>query len=576
MVGMRGFTFGMAAALMSLPVALSLWISPAEAASHQPNAYTTTNVNQRAGPGTEYPVIVTVPARSYVTIHGCFTNYAWCDVSSQSARGWMAATYLQAYHSGRYMPVAEFVPLARLPAVAFDINVYWPRYYRDRPFFSQMTRWTTPRRPAVTPATFYRPLSRYGSWVWLGGQHVWVPDRVDRRWRPYTEGRWVNTRSYGWTWVSDEPFGWATYHYGRWGFSKRVGWFWVPGTRWAPAWVAWRGSDDYLAWAPLPPERDPSFSIGISIGTVPDYYWQAVPSSAFLSVNLSNQIIRDDQRYRPILRDTRPLGNVTIVNNVVVNNVVNIQYVEQKTQETVVVHEVSATSNPDQSGAVDEGGTLQVLTAASVEPTEPTVSEAPPEVKTIEEVAAESQTAEQAGDEPATEDLVVAPPPAPEPGAEAETTAPASDGEPSAATEPVEPELPAPLDEPALPPELPAPDAGTPAAPPELPVPAAEMPPPPTELPAPPPELPAPPAELPPPPAETPAAPPELPAPPPELPAPPPEMPAPPTELPPPPAEPPAPPPEMPAPPPEMPAPPAGCPEGMILLDDGSCSAPAQ
>ena len=57
-------------------------------------------------------------------------------------------------------------------------------------------------------------------------------------------------------WVSNEPFGWATYHYGRWGFSNRVGWFWVPGNRWAPAWVAWRSSNDYLAWAPLPPTPD--------------------------------------------------------------------------------------------------------------------------------------------------------------------------------------------------------------------------------------------------------------------------------------------------------------------------------
>ena len=110
----------------------------------------------------------------------------------------------------------------------------------------------------------------------------------------------------------------------------------MPGTQWAPAWVAWRGSDDYLAWAPLPPGRGSSIDIGISIGDVPDYYWQGVPNSAFLSANLSDRIVRDDRRY---LRDTRPLGNVTVVNNTVVNNVVNVQYVEQKTEEKVVVHE---------------------------------------------------------------------------------------------------------------------------------------------------------------------------------------------------------------------------------------------
>ena len=100
--------------------------------------------------------------------------------------------------------------------------------------------------------------------MWYHNRYVWIPEDVDARWRPYTEGRWVYSRRHGWTWVSSEPFGWATYHYGRWGFSNRIGWFWVPGTRWAPAWVSWRQSDDYLAWAPLPPtyDRGPRISIG--------------------------------------------------------------------------------------------------------------------------------------------------------------------------------------------------------------------------------------------------------------------------------------------------------------------------
>src|SRR2546423_9736807 len=28
----------------------------------------------------------------------------------------------------------------------------------------------------------------------------------------------------------------------------------VPGDEWAPAWVSWRSSKDYVGWAPLPPE----------------------------------------------------------------------------------------------------------------------------------------------------------------------------------------------------------------------------------------------------------------------------------------------------------------------------------
>src|SRR5204862_3154686 len=71
----------------------------------------------------------------------------------------------------------------------------------------------------------------------------------------------------GWTWASYEPYGWATYHYGRWVLDPYYGWVWVPGTVWAPAWVAWRESPDYIGWAPLGPEVGWSVSVGLSFGS---------------------------------------------------------------------------------------------------------------------------------------------------------------------------------------------------------------------------------------------------------------------------------------------------------------------
>ena len=103
---------------------------------------------------------------------------------------------------------------------------------------------------------FYQALDPHGEWL----EHarfglVWVPyANEDRDWRPYARGQWVYTEEHGWYWESDEEWGWATYHYGRWYLDQQYGWIWVPGTEWAPAWVAWRQSDDYVGWAPLPPE----------------------------------------------------------------------------------------------------------------------------------------------------------------------------------------------------------------------------------------------------------------------------------------------------------------------------------
>ena len=127
---------------------------------------------------------------------------------------------------------------------------------------------------------FFAELSRFGEWFETRDYgFVWQPAalREDPAWRPYTRGRWVNSDQ-GWTWLSDEPFGWAVYHYGRWVLLAQHGWVWVPGDDWAPAWVSWRQNDDYLGWAPLPPETlydevydyDPGIDLAYDVS--PDYY----------------------------------------------------------------------------------------------------------------------------------------------------------------------------------------------------------------------------------------------------------------------------------------------------------------
>jgi hypothetical protein len=109
---------------------------------------------------------------------------------------------------------------------------------------------------SVEVQVFYRELDNHGRWFSHPQYgYVWSPD-VDPDWRPYTRGQWVHTDEHGWYWESEEPFGWAVFHYGRWFLDEQSGWVWVPGTEWAPAWVAWRHSDQQVGWAPLPPEAE--------------------------------------------------------------------------------------------------------------------------------------------------------------------------------------------------------------------------------------------------------------------------------------------------------------------------------
>ena len=208
---------------------------------------------------------------------------------------------------------------------------------------------------SITFAVFYDRLADHGDWIDFDGDYVFVPVVSDPDWRPYREGHWIYARGYGWTWVSDEPFGWATYHYGRWGFDEEIGWYWIPGTSWAPAWVSWRRSGDHVAWAPLPPHRggDDDISIEVSVGSIPDYYWVAVPTRSFLEVNLTVVIINDDRERRRIVHDSEFVGSVNIENNIVVNNVIDVNFVEKNTGKKVKEVAVKETNDPAAAKASD-------------------------------------------------------------------------------------------------------------------------------------------------------------------------------------------------------------------------------
>jgi hypothetical protein len=139
----------------------------------------------------------------------------------------------------------------------------------------------------------WRPHPRFGE--------VWVPGAVSPDWRPYQYGHWVYTDEWGWYWVSDDveaDWGWVVYHYGRWAFERGFGWFWVPGDDWAPAWVDWRYGDEYVGWAPMPPD-----------GLVETYevdptYWVFVPSRFITAPRLRTYIVPPYRR-TVILRETR-------------------------------------------------------------------------------------------------------------------------------------------------------------------------------------------------------------------------------------------------------------------------------
>lgn len=217
-----------------------------------------------------------------------------------------------------------------------------------------------PEREGIeTYEAFREPLSSDGDWFTapeLG--YVWRPRvAANPDWRPYTRGQWVSTDR-GWTWVSEEPFGWATYHYGRWTILRGVGWVWVPGIEWAPAWVSWRSGDEYVGWAPLPPETD--FDERGAVRDEPSLPYAFVTYERFCEPAVVNNIVSVQQNVT-IINKTKNITKIVRNRNtkIVINQGPKVSEVASKTKRSIEPLKVEPKSESGRRALV-EGKVLRV------------------------------------------------------------------------------------------------------------------------------------------------------------------------------------------------------------------------
>jgi hypothetical protein len=279
---------------------------------------------------------------------------------------------------------------------------------------------------------FFDQLEPHGVWVRHARyNYVFCPTGVDASWRPYTHGRWLYVEDRGWYFASDEPFAWATYHYGRWFADRNLGWCWVPGTKWAPAWVSWRRSDAVVGWAPLPPEGEGyAVSVEVSRRELPEAYWVFVPTERFVEPDLSVNIVIGRQQ-PDYYTQTEFLGPVVIEGDVVINNVIDVTYIEQTINQKVIVYQPQAVADPAaQTVDVD----AKAIAIFDQDVAEPTAEAAPPEP--VEEAEAAATIETEGGTAGTTADLpdeAGATTEAPAPDADAQPTQPAANPETPAA-----------------------------------------------------------------------------------------------------------------------------------------------
>jgi uncharacterized protein YraI len=125
------------------------------AAAMAQNAMTTASADLYAGPDNAYPVVAQLDPNTPVQVMGCLDDWSWCDVASQDTRGWMYSPDITYQYQGGYVPLYSYAPSLGIAVVPFSVDVYWGRYYHDRPWYSRREEWAhrtvNHRRPPGPP-----------------------------------------------------------------------------------------------------------------------------------------------------------------------------------------------------------------------------------------------------------------------------------------------------------------------------------------------------------------------------------------------------------------------------------------
>ncbi|HZH06206.1 MAG TPA: SH3 domain-containing protein [Lautropia sp.] len=120
-------------------------------------AYTTTAVNLRAGPDSDYPLVRWLPEGTAVEVRGCLADYRWCDVEAYGDRGWVSASYLVYPYQNSNVPIVTYGPVIGLPLIGFTFDSYWNDHYQRRPWYVERHRWADRYRPDYDAPRYRQP-----------------------------------------------------------------------------------------------------------------------------------------------------------------------------------------------------------------------------------------------------------------------------------------------------------------------------------------------------------------------------------------------------------------------------------
>ncbi|TIQ88079.1 MAG: DUF1236 domain-containing protein [Mesorhizobium sp.] len=148
------------------------------------------DLNIRAGPGPQYPVIGVLAAGQSATLDGCIQNSKWCTIAEANGQGWIYSDYVTADFGGNEVvltrrPADADITIVEAPADVDDPDVYTGAIVAGEPI-------EPIRRPPAEVRT-YIETNRIDP-VYLEGEVVTgatLPDTVELREIPDYDYRYV-------------------------------------------------------------------------------------------------------------------------------------------------------------------------------------------------------------------------------------------------------------------------------------------------------------------------------------------------------------------------------------------------
>ncbi|MER8438631.1 DUF1236 domain-containing protein [Mesorhizobium sp. M1312] len=148
------------------------------------------DLNIRAGPGPQYPVIGVLAAGQSATLDGCIQNSKWCTIAEANGQGWIYSDYVTADFGGNEVVLTRRaadadITIVEAPADVDDPDIYTGAIVAGEPI-------EPIRRPPAEVRT-YIETNRVDP-VYLEGEVVTgatLPDTVELREIPDYEYRYV-------------------------------------------------------------------------------------------------------------------------------------------------------------------------------------------------------------------------------------------------------------------------------------------------------------------------------------------------------------------------------------------------